>query len=158
VKLLGRLLGLEAERPDKTDETGPDVKWSCGGPVEAWGLELKTNKDASGEYSKSDIAQCHDHEEALAEKHGTKARLAIVGHLLAVSEHAHPSAALRVIPLEQFHDLLGRAKSMVEAVESGDKADLEKSFQKWLTYHGLLWPTCVEALECRLAVDLRDRE
>ena len=29
---------------------------------------------------------------------------------------------------------------MLEAVEAGDKVDLERSFQSWLNYHGLNWP------------------
>ena len=156
---LGILLGLRAERPDNVKtKTGPDVKWVCGGTTEAWGLELKTNKNADGEYSKSDISQSLDHQNALSEQHGDKARLGIIGRLLRVSEKAHPSQDMLVIPLEQFSGLLDRARAMLDAVEAGDKADLERAFQKWLTYYGLLWPGCVEALDSRLAIDLRDRD
>ena len=152
---LGTLLGLHAERPDTSKKTGPDVSWQGKGGPSAWGFELKTDKDKDGEYSKKDISQCHDHEEWLTANHGADAELTIVGRLFSVSERANPSPKLRVTEVDAFRDLLGRAEAMFDAVESGDKANLEQSFQSWLNYYGLNWPDCVESLDSRLAVDLR---
>ena len=61
LKQLGTLIGLRAERPDKSKETGPDVTWQGEGSPPVWGFELKTDKKEDGEYSKKDISQCHDH-------------------------------------------------------------------------------------------------
>ena len=155
LKKLGSLLGLHAERPDKSKKTGPDATWQGEGGPAAWGFELKTDKNKDGEYSKKDISQCHDHEEWLAANHGDDCELTVVGWMLSVSEKANPSPSLRITEVDAFCDLLGRAKAMFDAVESGDKANLEQSFQSWLNYHGLNWPDCVESLDSRLAVDLR---
>lgn len=75
--------------------------------------------------------------------------------MLTVSEKANPPETLRITEIDGFQYLLKRAKEMFEAVEAGDKADLERSFQSWLNHHGLNWPHCVESLDGRLAVDRR---
>ena len=154
LKRLGLLIGLHAERPDRSINTGPDVIWQGSGGPSVWAFELKTDKNEGGEYSKKDITQCHDHREWLASNHGNDCELTIVGRILPVSKRATPSPTLRVTDLEAFQDLLNRAREMLNAVESGDKADLEQLFQVWLNYHGLNWPDCVESLGSRLAVDL----
>jgi tetratricopeptide (TPR) repeat protein len=155
LRVLGGLLGLHAERPDKAKGTGPDVIWSGDGELSAFGFELKTNKDKEGEYSKKDISFCHDHEEWLSIHHGDKIGLSIVGPMLAVSAKANPSATLQIVEIDPLHDLLVRAKAMFTAVEAGDKSNLEQAFQTWLNYHGLNWSACVESLDSRLAVDLK---
>ena len=155
LRKLGELIGLCAERPDNSKKTGPDVTWQGEGGPSAWGFELKTNKNENGEYSKTDISQCHDHREWLYDNHRDDCELTIVGRMLTVSEQANPSPTLRITEIGAFHDLLKRAKDMLDAVESGDKADLEQSFQSWLNHHGLNWPSCVESLDSRLAVDRR---
>ena len=44
---------------------------------------------------------------------------------------------------------------MFDAVEAGDKTNIEAVFQSWLNYFGLAWPNCVESLNSFLAVDLK---
>ena len=155
LKKLGSLIGLRANRPDKSKKTGPDVTWQGDGDPAAWGFELKTDKNVNGEYSKKDIAQCHDHKEWLFDNHGDNCALTIVGRMLSVSEQANPFPTLRISEIDAFHNLLDRVKEMYNAIESGDKVDLEQSFQSWLNYHGLNWPDCVESLDSRLAIDRR---
>lgn len=155
---LGALLGLEAERPDQAKKTGPDVLWIGEGEPKAWGFELKTNKTTSKEYSKDDITQCHDHERFLEGRYKKAAQQAIVGPMLPVSEKAHPSPELLVIELDPLRGVFDRIKAVFESVDAGDKANLEQAFQAWLEYHGLLWPACVEALDSRLAADLRKND
>lgn len=155
LKQLGILIGLCAERPDKSKKTGPDVTWQGEGSPPAWGFELKTDKKEDSEYSKKDISQCHDHKEWLTTTYDNDCGLTLVGRMLTVSEKANPPETLRITEIDCFQDLLKRAKEMLEAVEAGDKADLERSFQSWLNYHGLNWPHCVESLDSRLAVDRR---
>jgi hypothetical protein len=154
-RLLGELLGLRAERPDKTKGTGPDVTWEGVGQPSTFGFELKTEKKKDGEYSKDDIARCHDHQEWLSKNHGDQSTLTIVGPMLPVSRKANPSVTLQVIEIEQLRNLLDRVKSMFDDVEAGDKTNLEQAFQTWLNYYGLNWPTCIESLDSRLAVDLK---
>lgn len=157
IRLLGTLLGLDAERPDKSQGTGPDVYWRGDASPTAWGFELKTDKDASGEYSKKgDIAQCHDHEEWLRARFDENWELTIVGQLLPVSTLANPSARLRVTEVEVLQALSSRTRSMFDAVEGGDQSNLEALFQTWLEYYGLTWPGCVQSLDNRLAVDLAE--
>ena len=154
LRKLGLLLGLHAERPDNSKGTGPDVIWSGTGSPLAWGFELKTDKNEGGEYSKKEISQCHDHKQWLSVNHGDECELTIVGRILPVSGRANPFPALRVTDVEAFRDLLNRTQEILNAVESGDKVDLEQLFQVWLNYHGLNWPDCVASLGSRLAVDL----
>lgn len=155
LRKLGELIGLRAERPDKSKGTGPDVIWQGEGSPSVWGFELKTDKKEGGIYSKTDISQCHDHKEWLSANYGDRCKLTIVGRMLAVSRQANPFPALLITDIDSFRDLLKRAEEMLNAVESGDKADLERSFQSWLNHHGLNWPKCVEALDSSIAVDRR---
>ena len=154
-QVLGRLLGLQGKRPGKAKDTGPDVTWEGHDELLAFGFELKTDKNKDGEYSKKNITQCHDHAEWLSNNYNGKTALTIVGPALPVSKKANPSGALQIIEIDSMRDLLARAKSMFEAVEAGDKANLEEVFQTWLNYYGLTWPACVESLHSMLAVDLK---
>ena len=154
LKQLGLLLGLQALRPDKSLQTGPDVIWQRDDSPTVWGFELKTNKSMDSEYAKRDIAQCHDHRQWLIANHGDHCELTIVGPIVPVSEKANPFPELRITRLEAFQELLGRAKEMHDGVMTEDNSDLERSFQSWLNWLGLNWPDCVESLENRLAVDL----
>ena len=159
LKQLGTLIGLQAERPDKSKGTGPDVTWHGGGVPSVWGFELKTNKDEAGKYSKEDISQCHDHEQWLVNEYGSdgNVKLAIVGRMLPISETANPSPSLRIIEVVAFRDLLKRVRKLFEDVESDQSTNLEQSFQSWLNHYGLNWPNCVDALENRLADDLHGK-
>ena len=155
---LGWLLGLCTRRPDNSNnKTGPDVTWQLEGASHLWGFELKTNKNRGNEYSKKEISQCHDHKQWLLDKYkNAKYRLTIVGPLTVVSNKANPFPELLVTEIDAFSDILKRCRQMFEAIESGEKDDLEVAFQSWLDYYGLRWPNCVESMNNRLAVDLRE--
>lgn len=155
-QLLGNLLGLKTDRPDKKSKgRGPDVVWYGEGKVKAWGLELKTNKDKEGEYDKDEIGQAHQHEQWLDVRFTDQYEIAIIGRELSVSSKSDPSPKLSVVTLEAVRELLGRSKALHESVDAGDKADLEGAFQAWIDYFGLNWPLCLSALESKLAIDLR---
>ncbi|MGI9013505.1 MAG: DEAD/DEAH box helicase family protein [Phycisphaerales bacterium] len=156
LKVLGKLLGLRSSRPDNELGIGPDVLWTTEDGHAPWAFELKTDKDKRGVYKKEDIGQCHQHEQWLAENYGDAARLAIVGHLLRVSEKASPSDTLLVASLAGTRELLDRARSVFDAVDAGEKSDIAIAFQTWLNHFGLLWPQCVDAVESRLASDLKE--
>lgn len=152
---LGNLMGLQAKRPDKVKDTGPDVIWEGQGDFQVCGFELKTDKDKDGEYFKKDITQCHDHSEWLATNFDEVYPLFIVGPRIPISKQANPSIALQIVEVDSMRDLLVRTKLMHEAVDAGDKANLENSFQIWLEYYGLIWPNCIDSLDSTLAVDLK---
>lgn len=154
-KLLGKLLGLQATRPDKKEDTGPDVIWHDQEAEIVYGFELKTDKDKDGEYYKKDISQCHDHAEWLSNNFKGQKELIIIGPKISVSKQANPSSSLQIIDINQLNDLLKRAKSMFDAVEAGDQTNIEAVFQSWLNHFGLIWPKCVESLDSSLAVDLK---
>ena len=44
---------------------------------------------------------------------------------------------------------------MYEAIDAGDKSNLEDSFEGWLRLFGLTWPDCVLALPAKRAADLK---
>jgi hypothetical protein len=156
VRVLGELMGLGASKPDKEEGTGPDVLWQGEGTIIAAGFDLKTGKKEGGEYDKEEIGQSLNHWEWLKGKFGAESILhAIIGRLLKVSNRSSPPHHLRVIELDQFIDLVNRVEAVYQAVDVDDKSNIEHSFQRWLQHHGLVWPTCVESLASRLAIDLR---
>lgn len=156
VRALGAFMGLYASRPEKGEGTGPDVLWEGEGAIVAAGFDLKTGKKENGEYDKEEIGQSLNHAEWLREKFGKKPILhAIVGRLLKVSPLSNPPRHLCVIELDQFIDLADRIEAVYQAVDADDKSSIEHSFQRWLQHYGLLWPTCVESLASRLAIDLK---
>ena len=155
-RLLGHILGLQTKRPDKSSDTGPDVTWAGEGHIFPVGFELKTNKDKGGEYSKKDISQCHDHLEWMSNHYDGEIDLIILGPTLPVSNKSNPPGKLKIVEVESIRDLLIRAKNMFNAVESGDRTNLEKTFQTWLDFYGLNWPICIQSLDSRLAIDLKE--
>jgi len=155
VKSLGSLLGLESDRPDKTKRTGPDVIWRGGGEPFGISFELKTNKKKNGEYSKSDIKDCHDHHQWLQDTYADKAFVeTIVGYHLPVSCQANPSDELRIIEIQHLLDLAERVRSTFESVDLTGEIRPEE-FERWLTFFGLIWPNCIDSLAYRMAVDLK---
>lgn len=152
MEILGMLLGLQSSRHD--EEGGPDNLWR--GEGEVWGFELKTGKQRTSEYSKTDIAQAHQHAQWVYDHHkGVTCRHAIVGYELPVSHVASPPPDLAIIDLAGFQDIAATIKNMVNAVEAGNKENLENTFESWLSFHGLLWPNVVLALPSRRAQELK---
>jgi hypothetical protein len=159
VKLLGSLLGLSIERPDKSQKSGPDTLWLADGAIFGAAFELKTNKDKDGEYSKNDIKDCNDHHSWLETKYPGKIFIeAIIGYYLKVLDVANPRSELHVIEIESLRELLERIKLTLKQVELSGSTEIENEFQRWLDYYGLLWPNCLNALPYKLAIDLKNIE
>jgi hypothetical protein len=161
LRVLGSLLGLDASRPDKEENTGPDVKWLHPAKRAGVALEAKTNKKETSQYQKKDdIGQFHDHANYLAARHpGDDFRKVIVGRHLRVTPDCHPPDDLRVITLEQFHGLAERLKTLYQALLESDSGELvEAMAERWLQELGLRWPLCVDGLQSKLAVDLQAEE
>jgi len=156
VRVLGELLGLTASRPDSTLGVGPDVLWIADTVPLAWGLELKTDKQPTTEYSKKEIGQCHNHETWIHDNYGADSRMSVLGRFSPVSRDANPSQELTVIELEAFRDIINRVRKVVESVDLNNQTgDLDIIFQTWLSHYGLLWPECLDALDSRDATDLK---
>ena len=158
---LGRLLGLEASRPDHEQRTGPDVLWRYQPDCAGIAMDAKTDKDPNGSYRKTaDIGQFHDHDQWLSDSYPDESFLkAIVGKLLKVTPAANPPPDLQVIPLEQFEGLLNRFHELLEFIEArGDREDVDVCVERALRLYGLSWPNCATSLEGRLAVDLQGEQ
>jgi hypothetical protein len=154
LKSLGTLLGLASSRPDKAGDTGPDVLWIGQGVPYGAFFELKTGKDEEGEYSKSEIKDCNDHQVWLDKRYPNKQFLEVmVGRELGVSSKANPSQQLRLITLEALRELADRLKSLDTIVSSG-QAD-ERTIEIWLQQFGLVWAYCLDALPNKLVIDLQ---
>lgn len=155
---LGELLGLKASRPDKAGRKGPDVIWEYPEIKKAIGFEEKTDKKPSGNYDKDDIGQIHNHLQWMKEQYaGYDLSIALVGRLLPVTDSASPPHDLRVFALDQFVELLGRYEQMTQIVTATYKpADALAAVEIWLGELGLLWPSCFDALQSSLAVDLQN--
>ena len=61
VRCVGAALAFEATRPDHDGSEGPDVLWLTPSEDRAFILELKTKKEAEGDYNRNDIGQFHQH-------------------------------------------------------------------------------------------------
>jgi Type III restriction enzyme, res subunit/Helicase C-terminal domain len=160
---LGRLLGLTASRPDndKPEGTGPDVLWRYTPSKTGVALEAKTAKKLVSQYQKTDdIGQFHDHVQYLRSAHpGETFFKTIVGPILPVSRQSHPPEDLRVVSLEEFQKLAERVKMMNNYIATSTDGDpLPVRAQRWLSYLGLEWPQCFDALPFSLATDLQRDE
>lgn len=93
MRALGELLGFTSTRPDNDEGIGPDVLWRDEKNAQMVALELKTDKDAPGAYSKDDIGQGHNHIEWLEKNHSAFDLLGLlfVGPDGAASDKASPS-------------------------------------------------------------------
>lgn len=159
LRVLGTLIGLDSSRPDNDESTGPDVKWHLPTMKSGVGLEAKTNKKPTSQYQKKDdIGQFHDHSEYLAKKHPDEDfRKVIVGRYLRVSADCHPPEDLRVIQLEAFQDLACRLKQLYQALTSSHANEpIEIVAERWLRELGLKWPSCIDSLPSKLAIDLQN--
>lgn len=161
LRMLGIYLGIDANRPDKEEGTGPDVKWHYAAKKSGAALEAKTNKQPTSQYQKKDdIGQFHDHAEYLAQKHPDEDfRKIIVGRYLRVSPDCHPPEQLRVIQLESFQELADRVKELYHAINDSHSSEpIEIVAERWLRELGLKWPACIDGLPSKLALDLQNDE
>ncbi len=155
---LGELIGLEASRPDKQTDTGPDVVWEYPSSKSALGLEAKTNK-VSGPYKKKEeIGQCHDHLQWMENSYkGWECDLVVIGPLLEVSKEANPPEKLRICPLEGLKSIAERVEELYVATSSLDSKHVEQRIEGLMRSLGLVWPMVWESLPGSLATDLQSR-
>jgi len=132
--------------------------------VAIWTIEIrrgarsKTNKKPDSQYQKKDdIGQFPDHLVYLIKKYpGETFFQAIVGRTLPVSNESNPPDDLRVVPLESFHELLGRVEQMYNFIESSTDSDpVAVKAERWLQALGLSWPQCFDSLPFKMATDLK---
>jgi len=158
---LGKLLGLEATRPDNQSgpkKTGPDVLWRYTPSKSGAALEAKTNKKTDSQYQKKDdIGQFHDNLVHLTKKFPTETFFqAIVGRQLPVSDESNPTDQLRIVPLDGFQELVGRVEQMYNFIETSTDSDpAAVKAERWLQTLGLSWPQCFDSLPFVLANDLK---
>lgn len=156
LKSLGFSLGLQSIRPDKQDGTGPDVLWRSIQKRFAMGFECKTNKEPTGMYKKKeDIGQIGDHYQYLENEYPNESHdMIIVGRYLSVAEQANPRPGLKIVSIDQFQDLARRTVSFIKSIKTVPLS--VTSVARGLSRHQLIWPDCLERLESRLAVDLKE--
>ena len=96
LRCLGQYLGLESSRPDKEHGTGPDVLWRSDDGF-ALVMEVKTDKEGSSSYQKSDLGQLRDHVQWVEDRFKPRVVAPVfVGPLLSVSESANPHQTCRL--------------------------------------------------------------
>jgi len=155
---LGELLGLRATRPDKQEGTGPDVLWIEREKGSGAAIEAKTNKKESSQYrKKDDIGQYHDHLTYLKKRHPRiKCRQIIVGRILRVSDECNPPEELQIVEVGTMRELALRLRAVYrELVSASSRDELLDSAAWHMAMEGLIWPSCIESLQSRRAVDLQ---
>jgi hypothetical protein len=152
---LGRLLGLEASRPDNDSDVGPDVVWLTPDGGAGHAFEAKTNKSADSEYSKDDIGQLHNHRQWILTTFPNKSvHLSIVGHILPVSSQSSPDERLSIIDVAEFKVLANNLQGLYEHLTNSN-VDAGTT-DAWLGHLGLRFPECTQALPQKLAPDLQE--
>ena len=155
LRRLGQYLGLESTRPDKEHGTGPDVLWKSNDGF-AIVMEVKTDKQASSRYTKSDLGQLRDHVQWVSDRYETtEVAEVFVGPLLAASSQANPSLEMVVIELEQFDSIGKKLVSTIQDVaENALPLKLIEELNNKMTARGLLWPSVYKSLEKSLLLEL----
>ncbi len=148
LRCLGQYLGLESTRPDKEHGTGPDVLWRSDDGF-ALVMEVKTDKEESSSYQKSDLGQLRDHVQWVLDHFEPRLVAQVfVGPLLPTSESANPSPDMQVITLDQFNDIGKRLISTVQDVaENALPLRLVEELNEKMRARGLVWPDVYESLE-----------
>ena len=152
---LGSLLGFQASRPDREINTGPDVLWQGAGSIEALGLELKTDKEPTSEYTKHEVDQCLDHQQWLEQQFGDSVRLIVIGRHLPVDGRANPREDHEVVELDVLRDIAVRLRKMFEITIGTDKHALPSVIGQRLRYEGLTWNDTQRTLSGTLLIDLK---
>ena len=155
LRCLGQYLGLESTRPDKEHGTGPDVLWRSNDGF-AVVMEVKTDKQESSRYTKSDLGQLRDHVQWVSDRYETtEVADVFVGPLLAASDQANPSQEMVVIELEQFDSVGKKLVSTIQDVaENALPLKLVEELNGKMTARGLLWPSVYKLLEKSLLLEL----
>jgi len=82
-----------------------------------------------------------------------------IAKFVALQEAGVSPDDLRIVSLEEFQELAERVRMMYDYIAaSTDKDPLPVKAQRWLSYLGLEWPQCFEALPFSLATDLQREE
>ncbi|MER8468247.1 DEAD/DEAH box helicase family protein [Mesorhizobium sp. M1328] len=94
IRQLGSTLGFDARRPCTDHGTGPDGIWIDHYTKTIIGFELKNEKLANSEVSKTDVGQCHDHIEWINTQFSGYELVGLVIYTAAtrISEKANPFA------------------------------------------------------------------
>ena len=86
-------------------------------------------------------------------------RTRFAGRHLRVSADCHPPEGLRVIQLECFQELADRVKELYQAlIDAHTNEPIGIVAERWLPELGLKWPSCIDGLPSKLAVDLQNDE
>lgn len=155
LKELGQALGMEASRPDKEQNVGPDVLWLSADEEQGWAFELKSGKGEQSTFTKDDVGQAHNHRQWLKDTYPSRdITLYFAGRILEVQELASPDERLRVIDLSQLQALAADVAQVYDVM--ADAMDDADQIASWLAHSGLKTPNCIESRQYRLAIDLQD--
>ena len=115
VRIVGGALAFDASRPDNDHDAGPDVLWLTPPKDRAIILELKTKKEAEGNYNRKDIGQFHQHIQWTTDQFQAAEQLRVfVGPRRGCTGNANPPDDVWVAALSEFATL---AEVLVEVYE-----------------------------------------
>ncbi|MCY4623597.1 MAG: DEAD/DEAH box helicase family protein [Chloroflexi bacterium] len=147
IRCLGQYLGLRSTRPDKEYGTGPDVLWMSEEGYAAC-IEVKTDKQSSSYYRKEDVGQLHNHIQWVKDNHEVSQTVpTFVGPLVPPSKEASPSPDMKVIELQQFHELSQRLIAALQDVaQRALPLSLEHELSEAMKSRNLLYPKVFASL------------
>ena len=148
IRCLGQYLGLRSTRPDKEYGTGPDVLWMSEEGYAAC-IEVKTDKQSSSSYRKEDVGQLHNHIQWVKDNHEVSQTVpTFVGPLLPPSKEASPSPDMKIIELQQFHELSQRLIAALQDVaQRALPLSLEHELSEAMKSRNLLYPKVFASLD-----------
>ena len=155
IRCLGQYLGLNSTRPDNDLSVGPDVLWLSEDGL-AVCMEAKTGKQPSSLYRKEDVGQLHNHIQWVNDNHQVSEIIPVfVGPLLLASKEASPSPDMKIIELQQFHELSQRLIAALQDVaQSALPLSLEHGLHEVMRNRNLMYPEVVANLDGSFLEDI----
>lgn len=158
LRSLGQYLGFQSSRPDNEYGTGPDVLWLSDDKA-ALCLEVKTDKQATSEYSKKDIGQLRDHIQWVKDNsEAIQIYPAFVGLLLSPSNSANPDTDIQVIELQEFLEISNRLRSALNDIcDQSFPSDLGQTIFQIFKERDLLWDNLYSKMQKSNLIDLKNK-
>jgi RAD3-like DEAD/DEAH box helicase len=147
LRFLGQYLGFQSSRPEKEHGTGPDVLWIFP-DSSALCIDVKTNKEDSSVYRKSELGQLSDHVQWVRDNFSaTDITPIFIGPEVTVSDVANPPVGVKVAKLDKFRTIADTLIVAYRDIASGAlSTTLIEVINEEFAKRNLLWPVLISGL------------
>lgn len=148
LRFLGQYLGFESSRPEREHGTGPDVLWIFP-DASALCIDVKTDKEESSVYRKSELGQLSDHVQWVRDNtSAVDITPVFIGPELVVSDAANPQAGVKVAALTKFRAIADMLQTAYRDIASTAlSATLIEVTNEEFARRNLLLPVVIRAMD-----------